>query len=111
VSVTSAAVAALVVGPSGSALADRASGHGPATGPAPTTTDSKVWLTVRKEGGLGELYYPDLGTPAARTLELVVSDGRHAVRSGDGSRVRVQTVLTDGRSPSYGDLATVPEPT
>ena len=56
---------------------------------------------MQREGGLGELYYPDLGTPAARTLEFVVSDGRHAVRAGDGSRVRVQTDLTDGHSLSY----------
>ena len=31
------------------------SGFGTATAPG-----SKVWLTVQKEGGLGELFYPDL---------------------------------------------------
>ncbi|MEV0713095.1 glycoside hydrolase family 15 protein [Asanoa sp. NPDC050611] len=62
-----------------------------------TTLGSKVWLTVQKEGGLGELYYPDLSTPSARTLDFVVADGRgHAVRAK-----AARTVQTDPRSLSY----------
>lgn len=69
---------------------------GAATGPAPgapgtdegflpadksgvgtsTTLESTTWLTVQKEGGLGELFYPDLGTPSARALQFIVAD-RH----------------------------------
>ena len=47
-----------------------------------TTAGSKVWLTVQKEGGLGEIYYPDSSTPSARALRV---RGRrragHAVRA------------------------------
>jgi glucoamylase len=65
-----------------------------------TTLAGKTWLTVQKEGGLGEIYYPDLGTPSARTLDFVVADRHgHAVRAADAARV--QTVLTDDRSLSY----------
>ena len=39
-----------------------------------TTTASKTWLTVQKEGGLGELFYPDLSTPSARSLRFLVAD-------------------------------------
>jgi glucoamylase len=64
------------------------------------TTSSKVWLTVQKEGGLGEIYYPDLGTPSARTLDFVVADRNgHAARAD--AAARVQTVLTDPHSLSY----------
>src|SRR2546423_7591669 len=65
-----------------------------------TTTTSTVWLTVQKEGGLGEIYYPDLGTPSARTLQFVVSDRHgHAVRAQDAARVT--TDLTDPAGLSY----------
>ena len=64
------------------------------------TTASKVWFTVQKEGGLGEIYYPTIDAPAARTLQFVVADGRgHAVRVNDAARVR--TTLTDSQSLSY----------
>src|SRR5690349_901855 len=50
----------------------------------PAGTGSKVWFTVQKTGGLGEIYHPDLNSPAARALWFVVADGRgHAVRAGD----------------------------
>ena len=39
-----------------------------------TTDASKVWATVQKKGGLGEIYYPDIGTPSARALRFVVAD-------------------------------------
>ncbi|HEY7075028.1 MAG TPA: glycoside hydrolase family 15 protein [Solirubrobacteraceae bacterium] len=40
-----------------------------------TTRTSKVWHTL-SDGELTEVYYPNLGTPAVRDLQLVVSDGR-----------------------------------
>jgi glucoamylase len=40
-----------------------------------TTTDSKIWHTL-DDGRLTEVYYPDLGTPALRDLQLIVTDGR-----------------------------------
>ena len=68
------------------------SGFGTATG-----TASTVWFTVQKEGGLGEVYYPDLSTPAARALQFVVADRHgHAVRPA-----RVDTVQVDERSLTY----------
>jgi glucoamylase len=36
------------------------------------TTTSRVWFTLR-ERELTEVYFPDLGTPAIRSLEFVVS--------------------------------------
>ncbi|MEA2441635.1 MAG: glucoamylase [Thermoleophilaceae bacterium] len=38
------------------------------------TTSSKVWHTLAG-GQLTEVYFPDLGTPAVRDLQFVVSDG------------------------------------
>jgi glucoamylase len=65
-----------------------------------TTTASTVWLTVQKEGGLGEIYYPDLSTPSGRTLQFVVADPqRHSVRANEAATVR--TDLGDGSSLSY----------
>jgi glucoamylase len=65
-----------------------------------TTAASPVWFTVQKEGGLGEVYYPTIGSPGARALEFVVADRRgHAVRAGDVAEVR--TTLTGERSLSY----------
>jgi glucoamylase len=76
-------------------LAADKSGFGTATTPA-----SKVWFTVQKEGGLGEIFYPGIDSPAARALQFVVSDRRgHAVRAEEAATVR--TVLTDQRSLSY----------
>ncbi|MEN3308660.1 MAG: glucoamylase [Micromonosporaceae bacterium] len=60
-----------------------------------TTTASRVWLTVQREGGLGEIYYPDLSTPAARALQFVVTD-RRGVAAAD-----VRTELLDRASLSY----------
>ncbi|WP_433065155.1 glycoside hydrolase family 15 protein [Dactylosporangium sp. CS-033363] len=45
---------------------------------------SPVWFTVQREGGLGEIYYPDLGTPSARALQFAVADRHgHATRAQD----------------------------
>src|SRR5689334_9461484 len=47
------------------------------------TTASNVWFTL--EGGrLSEVYYPDIGTPSARNLDFVVTDGfSFALRAQD----------------------------
>jgi glucoamylase len=70
-----------------------------------TTTDSKLWATVQKEGGLGEIYYPDLATPSARALRFVVSDrATKTASAGD-----VQTRLLDPKSLTYSQTATDPQ--
>jgi glucoamylase len=102
---TQALLAALVVTPATPAAAGAAPG-GPGMAesflPADksgvvtsTTTASHVWLTVQREGGLGEIYYPDLSTPAARALQFVVTD-RRGVAAAD-----VRTDRADGASLSY----------
>lgn len=58
------------------------------------TTESKVWATVQKEGGLGEAYYPGLGTPASRALRLVVRDER----TGAVAQGQVSTRQADPKS-------------
>ncbi|MCW6006882.1 glucoamylase [Micromonospora sp. CPCC 205371] len=68
------------------------------SGFATAATPSPVWLTVQKEGGLGEIFYPDLGTPSARLVRFVVADGRRAVPANDA---HVRTDLVEGRSLSY----------
>jgi len=60
------------------------------------TTASKVWATVQREGGLGEVFYPTLGSPSVRALQFVVADGRRA----EVARA-VSTVTTDPRSLSF----------
>jgi glucoamylase len=69
-----------------------------------TTTASKVWHTL-DDGELTEVYYPDLGTPAVRDLQFVVSDGRTFT-----DREREDTVhrvtLSDPRSLSYRQVNT-----
>jgi glucoamylase len=70
-----------------------------------TTTDSKVWATVQKEGGLGEVFYPDLATPSARSLRFVVSDAQ----SGSVSAGRVATKLLDPASLTYTQVAGDPD--
>jgi glucoamylase len=67
-------------------------------------TTSQVWHTL-EQGELTEVYYPDLSTPAARDLQLVVSDGRtFAERERDATTHKVQ--LVDKRSLSYRQLDT-----
>jgi glucoamylase len=116
----SAAVVGGVALPATPAAARGAAAQTPATGAAPgapgadeqylpadksgfgtaRSTASKVWFTVQKEGGLGEIYYPTIDAPAARTLQFVVADGHgHAVRASAAARVR--TTLTDPHSLSY----------
>jgi len=66
---------------------------------ASTTPASKVWFTVQKEGGLGELFAPTIDAPSARALDFVVTGRGRAVRASDADRV--QTTLTDPRSLTY----------
>jgi glucoamylase len=62
-----------------------------------TTPDSKIWATVQKAGGLGEVYYPDLATPSSRALRLVVRDAR----GGAVSAGRVETRQLDPKSLTF----------
>jgi glucoamylase len=77
-----------------------------------TSTRSPVWLTVRREGGLGELFYPDLGTPAARALQFVVAPDAASTAtvstSGDGLTFR-QTSDRPGRWRLTTTFVTDPE--
>jgi len=71
-----------------------------------TTLGSKVWYTLNG-GELTEVYYPDLGTPAVRDLQFVVTDGKSWVereREDTGHGLR----LTDSRSLSYQQVNTDP---
>ena len=69
-----------------------------------TTTDSKGWATVQKEGGLGEVFYPDLATPSSRALRLVVRDGR----GGAVSAGRITTKQLDPKSLTFTQTAIDP---
>jgi glucoamylase len=65
-------------------------GFGTATG-----TASRVWFTLG-QGGMTEVYYPDLNTPSVRTLDLVVSDGRtFAERDSEAGRRTVRPANGD----------------
>ena len=57
----------------------------------------KVWATVQREGGLGEIFYPTIGGPAARALRFVVADHHgHAWLASGAS-----TELVDSHSLRY----------
>jgi glucoamylase len=74
-------------------------GYGTAAG-----ASSRVWHTLG-DGELTEVYYPDLGTPSVRDLQLVVSDGRtFAERETDATDHRVE--LADQRSLTYRQIDT-----
>jgi glucoamylase len=65
---------------------------------------SRTWLTL-DDGRMTEVYYPDLGTPAVRELQFVVSDGSSFTeREQDSTRQRVR--LLDSRSLSYRQVNT-----
>ncbi len=69
-----------------------------------TRLASKVWFTL-DDGEMTEVYYPDLGTPSARNLEFVVSDGRSFTETERAdARHRVQ--LIDRRSLTYRQVNT-----
>lgn len=64
---------------------------------------SPVWFTLG-HGGTTELFYPNLSTPASRTLQLVVSDGEtFAQRLSD---VPTRTEPIDAKTPSYRQIST-----
>jgi glucoamylase len=69
-----------------------------------TTLASKVWFTL-DDGELTEVYYPDLGTPSARNLEFVVTDGRTFTET-EREDARHQVKLVDRRSLSYRQVNT-----
>jgi glucoamylase len=66
------------------------------------TADSEVWFTLRP-GTMSEVYYPDLGTPALRELEFVVTDGAGGERTGDTAGA---TRAPDARVPTYEQVDT-----
>ena len=71
-----------------------------------TTLNSKVWYTLNG-GELTEVYYPDLGTPAVRDMQFVVTDGKSWVeRETDGTDHALR--LTDSRSLSYQQINSDP---
>ncbi|MFF5173240.1 glycoside hydrolase family 15 protein [Micromonospora sp. NPDC000089] len=65
-------------------------------GTAYRAPDSRIWFTVGARGGLGEVFYPDLGTPSARSLDFIVADGRSAVRAGEAGVSRTDVVENAG---------------
>ena len=72
-----------------------------------TTPASTVWHTLGG-GELTEVYYPDLGTPAVRDLQFVVSDGKSWV-DREREDTRHSLSLTDPRSLSYRQVNTDPD--
>lgn len=113
-----AASAALMAVPFGAAAGHAATGTAPgAPGSTATWTpadksgfgtaygapDSKVWFTVGAHGGLTEVYYPDLGTPSARSLEFVVADGTTAVRAGQAGTSQTDVVDDAGLTYTHVD--------
>ncbi|GAA3343020.1 glycoside hydrolase family 15 protein [Amorphoplanes nipponensis] len=54
------------------------------------TRQSRVWATVQREGGLGEIFYPTIGGPSARALSFVVT------AHGGVVPARVRTEQLDG---------------
>jgi glucoamylase len=69
-----------------------------------TATSSRVWYTLGN-GELTEVYYPDLGTPSVRDLQLIVSDGKtFAERETESTTHQVQ--LVDAHSLTYRQVDT-----
>ena len=69
-----------------------------------TTAQSKLWHTLQG-GELTEVYYPDLGTPALRDLQLIVTDGKTFTdRETDATTQHVE--LVDKRSLTYRQVNT-----
>src|SRR4051794_25499472 len=67
------------------------------------TRTSPVWFTLQG-GRMSEVYSPDVTTPATRSLEFVVTDGRtFTTRDTDAA---VVTTRSDDRSPTYRQVAT-----
>lgn len=62
-------------------------------------TAGKVWYTLQ-DGGLSEVYYPDLGTPSVRDLRFAVTDGRAFTERDSDATVHV-TRLADPHALVY----------
>jgi glucoamylase len=72
-----------------------------------TTHASTVWDTLNA-GELTEVYYPNLGTPAVRDLQFVITDGKSwADREREDTRHALS--LVDPRSLSYRQVNTDPD--
>jgi glucoamylase len=65
---------------------------------------SRVWFTLRANT-MTEAYFPDLGTPATRDLELVVDDGSHVERESTDANGRVE-LLDGARSLTFRQTTT-----
>ncbi|GIE94557.1 glycoside hydrolase family 15 protein [Paractinoplanes rishiriensis] len=77
------------------------------------TTVSTVWATIQAQGGLGEIFYPTIGGPSARSVEFVVAGHGRAVRANAAADVRTsgnRQVFTarDGRWTLTADYVTDP---
>src|SRR3954453_8682322 len=72
-----------------------------------TTVTSTVWHTLGG-GELTEVYYPDLGTPAVRDLQFVITDGK-SWTDRERQDTRHTVSLTDPRSLSYRQVNTDPD--
>ncbi len=64
---------------------------------------SPVWFTLGG-GRMTEVFYPDLGTPAVRDLQLVVTDGAGLVQRTQDVAVRTEPV--DGAGLTFRQVAT-----
>jgi glucoamylase len=64
----------------------------------------QIWFTLGG-GELTEVYYPNLGTPAVRDLQFVVTDGRSWVQR-ESEDTHHTLVRTDPRSLSYQQINT-----
>ena len=71
---------------------------------AATASASKVWYTLGG-GELTEVYYPDLGTPAVRDLQFVITDGKSWIQR-ERDNIDHTLTRTDPRSLSYQQVTT-----
>src|SRR6478752_6967971 len=71
-----------------------------------TTHGSTVWHTLNG-GELTEVYYPNLGTPAVRDLQFVITDGK-SFADREREDMRHALTLVDPRSLSYRQVNTDP---
>ncbi|MCU7727014.1 glycoside hydrolase family 15 protein [Actinoplanes sp. KI2] len=58
---------------------------------------SRVWATVQRDGGLGEIFYPTIDAPSARALRFVVADRHGHAWLASGAA----TALVDSHSLRY----------
>jgi glucoamylase len=69
------------------------------------TRDSKVWFTLGSRGELTEVYWPNLGTPQVRDLEVIVAEA-DGVAQRETEATTTRTELVDGRSLSFRQVNT-----